>query len=209
MALSDRFNNSQLSGFLVNEDLITTGLLTVGEKGIDGYSPIVTLDEIVTTEGREGYIINITDVDHPTEGQQFVIMNGAGISNIILNNDCSLTIYLDDGTDYTTGSIKGETGNGIDRIEKTSSVGPVDTYTIYFTDGNTVEYEIHNGIASTDYNDLDNKPLINGVELSGSITTEDLGLQDKLSSENAGNGISIIEDSEGNIVISSTQNSAE
>lgn len=41
--------------------------------------------------------------------------------------------------------VKGETGNGIDRIEKTSSVGLIDTYTIYFTDGNTTTFTITNG----------------------------------------------------------------
>ena len=41
---------------------------------------------------------------------------------------------------------KGPTGNGIDRIEKTSTSGIVDTYTIYFTNGNTFNYEIVNGV---------------------------------------------------------------
>lgn len=42
-------------------------------------------------------------------------------------------------------SVKGETGNGIDKIEKTNSVGLIDTYTIYFTDGNTTTFTITNG----------------------------------------------------------------
>ena len=41
---------------------------------------------------------------------------------------------------------RGIQGNGIARIEKTSTSGIVDTYTIYFTDGNTFNYEIVNGI---------------------------------------------------------------
>lgn len=40
---------------------------------------------------------------------------------------------------------KGETGNGISSIEKTSTSGLVDTYTIYFTDGNSTTFEVTNG----------------------------------------------------------------
>lgn len=39
----------------------------------------------------------------------------------------------------------GKEGNGIDRIEKTSTSGLVDTYTIFFTDGRKFEYQITNG----------------------------------------------------------------
>lgn len=225
MALSDRLNKSQLSGFLVNEDLVTSGdlvsdnlgtggLLTVGEKGVDGYSPVVTLEEIVTSEGREGYVINITDADHPYEGQSFTIMNGAGISNIVLNSDYSLTIYLDDGTEYTTDSIRGETGNGIDHIEKTDSYYDsegrlIEEYTITYTDGNTFTYYISNGMASTDYNILNNKPSINGVELKGDLSLADLNIQEQLTSENAGDGISITTTSNGKTIISNTNVSAE
>lgn len=41
--------------------------------------------------------------------------------------------------------VKGADGSGIDRIELTESVGLVDTYTIYFEDGRTTEYEVTNG----------------------------------------------------------------
>ncbi|HIR66509.1 MAG TPA: leucine-rich repeat protein [Candidatus Coproplasma avicola] len=41
--------------------------------------------------------------------------------------------------------LKGDDGKGIDRIEKTSSDGLVDTYTIYFTDGTFTTFEITNG----------------------------------------------------------------
>ena len=210
MPISDRINKAELSGFLVQDELITTGdlvsdnlgtggLLTIGEKGVDGYSPVVTIEEIVTSEGREGYIINITDANHPYEGQSFTVMNGAGISNIVLNEDYSLTIYLDDGTEYTTDSIRGETGNGIDHIEKTGSHYEedgrlIEEYTITYTDGNTFTYYISNGMASTNYNILTNKPSVNGVELVGDKTSGDLGLQPELTNENAGEGISIYKD---------------
>lgn len=39
----------------------------------------------------------------------------------------------------------GKEGNGIDKIEKTSTSGLVDTYTIFFTDGREFNYQIVNG----------------------------------------------------------------
>lgn len=42
-------------------------------------------------------------------------------------------------------AVKGEKGTGIEKIEKTDSVGLIDTYTIYFTDGTTSTYTIKNG----------------------------------------------------------------
>ena len=36
--------------------------------------------------------------------------DGNGIASVVLNNDYTLTITLDDGTSYTTGSIRGATG---------------------------------------------------------------------------------------------------
>ena len=41
---------------------------------------------------------------------------------------------------------QGKEGNGIERIEKTSTSGITDTYTIYFTNGTEFQYEIINGV---------------------------------------------------------------
>lgn len=43
---------------------------------------------------------------------------------------------------------KGDDGNGIVSMEKTSSDGPVDTYTVTFTDGSTFEFRVTNGLSS-------------------------------------------------------------
>ena len=40
---------------------------------------------------------------------------------------------------------KGDTGNGISSIMKTATSGNIDTYTIYFTDGNNTTYNVVNG----------------------------------------------------------------
>lgn len=46
---------------------------------------------------------------------------------------------------FKTVMLKGEAGGTIDRIEKTSSQGNVDTYTIYLNDGSTQTFEVTNG----------------------------------------------------------------
>ena len=40
---------------------------------------------------------------------------------------------------------KGDTGNGISSIMKTASSDNVDTYTVYYTDGDTYNYNVVNG----------------------------------------------------------------
>ena len=40
---------------------------------------------------------------------------------------------------------KGDTGNGISSIAKTATSGNIDTYTIYFTNGNNTTYNVVNG----------------------------------------------------------------
>lgn len=83
-----------------------------------------------------------------------------------------------------SGAFDGADGNGIDRIEKVSTSGLVDTYRIYFTDGTTYDYTVTNGKdgsgggtgGTSDYNDLENKPSINGVSLEGNKTLSDLGI---------------------------------
>ena len=41
--------------------------------------------------------------------------------------------------------VKGETGNGIEKIEKTNTEGLIDTYTIYYTDKTTSTFQVSNG----------------------------------------------------------------
>lgn len=85
-----------------------------GQPGKDGTSPVVSISAI---EG--GHRINITD----TSGTKTVdVMDGSdgkngsngqdgnGIKSAILNDDYTLTLTFDDGTRYTTPSIRGATG---------------------------------------------------------------------------------------------------
>jgi hypothetical protein len=72
---------------------------------------------------------------------------------------------------YLPRSPQGETGNGIDRIEKTSTSGLVDTYTIYYTNGTTYTYTVTNGQSgsgSGDMNESDYDPT-GDVKAAGGI----------------------------------------
>jgi hypothetical protein len=74
-------------------------------------------------------------------------------------------------------SARGLPGRGIVSVEKTSSAGLVDTYTITYTDKTTSTFEVTNGDGSggtTNYENLTNLPSINGITLVGNKTTEDL-----------------------------------
>ena len=57
------------------------------------------------------------------------------------------------------GILKGDTGNGIDNITKTSTAGLVDTYTITYTDGNTETFTVTNG--------ADGNQWYRGTDISG------------------------------------------
>lgn len=76
--------------------------------GKDGVSPIVTVSDI---EG--GHQITVTDVDGT---KTFEVMNGSkgdkgnGIKSVELNADYTLTLTYDNGTSYTTPSIRGAKG---------------------------------------------------------------------------------------------------
>lgn len=72
-------------------------------------------------------------------------ISGRGIVDIVLNNDYTLSISFSDNTSIITSPIRGATGNGITSIEKTSTSGLIDTYTITYTDGETTIFTVKNG----------------------------------------------------------------
>ena len=109
------------------------------------------------------------------------------------------------------GGTPGPAGVGIQKIEKTGTDGLVDTYTITYTNGQTTTYTVTNGAdgpkgdkgdkgetgekgdpGTTNYNDLTNKPTINGTEIKGTLTGEDIGLIDRnQGADNAGKVLGI------------------
>ena len=75
-----------------------------------------------------------------------------------------------DGADGSDGT-DGEDGRGIESIDLTDTSGLVDTYTITYTDDTTSTYTVTNGAdgepGTTDYEELENKPDLADVALSG------------------------------------------
>ena len=61
----------------------------------------------------------------------------------ILNNNNDLVLEMNGMGPM---GLTGKTGNGILKIEKTSTSNYIDTYTIFFTNGTTFEYTIQNGV---------------------------------------------------------------
>ena len=170
-----------------------------------------------------------------------------------VTNGATPTITIQDGVWFVNGistgvsalgqkGDKGDPGVGIVSIEKTSTSGNVDTYTITFTNQTTSTFTVTNGTngkdgvtpniqigtvdtlpagsqatatitgttenpllnlgipqgetgGTTNYNDLENKPQINGVELSGNKSGNDIGLVNvQQGIENAGKVLGIDQD---------------
>ena len=98
--------------------------------------------------------------------------NGVGISTIAVSAEGHLVVTLTSGTVADLGVLPkgekgdagengkdgapgkdGKDGNGIESVEKTSSDGKTDTYTVTFTDGKTTTFTVTNGTNGTDGQD--------------------------------------------------------
>ena len=112
----------------------TTGTFYVtngenGDPGTPGFSPVVAISSI--TGGHRVTITSATGTD------SFDVLDGVdgedgnGIASVELNDDYTLTLTFDDGTSYTTTSIRGEPGeDGYSPVASVSKVGKVATITI-------------------------------------------------------------------------------
>lgn len=178
----------------------------------------------ITKTGSEGLVDSYQILFTDNSTFDFQVTNGA-----------TPTITIQDGVWFVNGvstdvsaigqkGDKGDPGVGIVSIEKTSTSGNVDTYTITFTNQTTSTFTVTNGTngkdgvtpniqigtvdtlpagsqatatitgttenpllnlgipqgetgGTTNYNDLENKPQINGVELSGNKTSEELNIK--------------------------------
>lgn len=120
-----------------------------GADGADGVSPEVTIASITG-----GHSVTITDADHPA-GQSFNVMDG---------QDGAPGQDGQDGQD-------GAPGVGVPSGGTTGQVLKKKSGTDYDT-----EWDDESGGGTTDYSDLTNKPSIESVTLSGSLTAADLGL---------------------------------
>ena len=127
--------------------------------------------------------------------------NGVGISTIAVSAEGHLVVTLTSGTVADLGVLPkgekgdagengkdgapgkdGKDGNGIESVEKTSSDGKTDTYTVTFTDGKTTTFTVTNGTDGS--NGQDGKDGVDGAP--GKDGKDGVNGKD-------GNGISAIE----------------
>lgn len=97
-----------------------------GADGDDGTSPIVSVSfievghRITITDANGTKTVDVMDGSDGKDGQNG--QNGNGIKSAVLNADYTLTLTFDDGTSYTTPSIRGATGgSGKDGVSVTHS----------------------------------------------------------------------------------------
>lgn len=103
-------------------------------------------------KGKNCQIQSITNI----EGGHRITFAWYNESQVLLTD----TLDVMDGED----GAKGDTGNGIVKIEKTATSGLTDTYTITFTDGTTFDYDVVNGAVLS----------VNGKTGNVTLSTNDL-----------------------------------
>lgn len=136
----------------------------VGRKGDTG-NGIASIALLSTSGLNKTYRITMTD----ETTFDFVVTDGNGITGATFDAQTNaLTLTFDNGTSFTTPSLKGtkgDTGNGISRIEKTRTEGLVDTYTVTYTNGQTYTYTVTNGADGV-------SPEVTVTPISGGHTVE-------------------------------------
>lgn len=151
--------NDAVTGVISNAELI--GGQVVGMRGLKGNkgdtgdtgNGIASITKVSTVGLVDTYKIAYTNGSETT----FTVTNGEdGHSPVITTNRVGKTVTIladsvaigsvEDGVD----GIDGQDGVGISSINKTASIGLVDTYTITYTDSSTSTFAITNGKDGTD-----------------------------------------------------------
>lgn len=135
-----------------------------GQAGEDGFSPIASVEQT-----DDGAIVTITDETSTTTA---VIKNGVDGKDGSQGPEGPVGPSGKDGVGVPTGGTAGQV------LTKQSDVD-YDTFWSTPTGG---------GGGTNDYQDLVNKPSINGVTLQGDVTTEQLGIQDGKDGQNGQDG---------------------
>lgn len=125
--------------------------------------------------GRNIYEINdatarklITELSKDLDNVK--VVDGKSAYEIAVENG-----FIGSETDWLS-SLKGEkgdTGNGISDISKKSTTNNIDTYTITFTNGNTIDYNITNGIDGVGISDISYKETDSNGNYIYTITLTD------------------------------------
>lgn len=167
-----------------------------GEKGEPGYTPVKGVDYFDGNDGKDGN----------------------GIKSAVLNADYTLTITFDDGTSYTTPSIRGATGssgsdgsNGIDGVgiasikQTTTSTddGGNNVFTVTLTNGTSATFTVKNGSKGSkgDTGEVDYSRLNNYLPLSGGTMTGDITVPENIKIKFGASGAYIDGDDDGYLTI--------
>lgn len=162
-------NNAAIYGIPQAVEL-PTGDIGIGSYIVNDYLLSVTEDPdgngylFSIKKGSQEQVIHLTELNEDTvntaieEGlraaKESGEFDGNGISSASFDSETNtITLYFTDGTSFTTGSIKGDTGNGISSV----SLNPDYTLTIETTDGESytvgpIRGERGNGIESVRLN---------------------------------------------------------
>lgn len=157
-----------------------------GEDGADGFSPIATVSKVGDTA-----TISITDINGTTtatitdgtdgingqDGEAATIAVGtvttglptdpASVTNVGTSSDAVFNFTIPKGDTGDTGL----TGNGISTIVQTGTSGLVDTYTIYYTDGDDSTFTVTNGQDGADGQDGQAATISVGTVSTGAAGT--------------------------------------
>ena len=122
-----------------------------GENGVDGKDG-VSVSGVEINESGE-LVLSFSDGKQNNLGK--IIgkdgKDGIGIAEIELDGNYNLIIHYSNGETQNLGNIRGEKGEpgkdgvSIVSVEKTSSDGLTDTYTIAYSDGHTTTFTVTNG----------------------------------------------------------------
>lgn len=113
-------------------------------------------------------------VKSQTEDDEYVYVTLGWENNLGASEETIVQIKKGATGEQGPAGETGPQGVSITKIEKIKTEGLIDTYQISFSDDTTFEYTISNG--SDDYLNMNNKPSIEGVELIGNKTFEDLNI---------------------------------
>lgn len=155
----------------------------------------------------KGYYDTVAELEaaHPTgeAGDAYLVGNPSHIYTWLVDDQ-----EWHDGGAFT--AVPGPEGNGIVSIEKTSTVGNVDTYTITFDDGETETFTVTNGINGTNGTDGVGITSIEKTSTAGLVDTYTITFSNgNTSTFTVTNGANGTDGSDGNGIVSVTKTSSE
>ena len=157
---------------------VSANISAVNLKGTDTEANILAMtgmvaeDLWIASDTLDGWVyngsvwINIGPLQGP-QGIQGIDGKSAydvAVENGFVGTEAQWLVSLVGDTGAT-----GATGNGIDSIVKTGTVGLVDTYTVTMTSGDTATFTVTNGLDGTNGVDVDHITKTSGTGAAGTV----------------------------------------